>query len=90
MEKMRASNGSNEFKKYRFRDVTVVSADEDGAGTIHMALRSPAPEKAEMGIAKHEAVISQALCGFYGRAVKLRVIRHEPASAHPDQPPKPK
>jgi cellulase/cellobiase CelA1 len=75
MEKVRSAYGANEFKKYRFRDVTVVSADEDGAGIIHLTLRTPAPEKAEMGIAKHETVISQALCGYYGRTVKLRVIR---------------
>ncbi len=72
IEKVRSAYGADEFKKYRFRDVTVVSADEDSAGIVHLALRSPAPEKAEMGIAKHETVISQALCGFYGRTVKLR------------------
>jgi Helix-turn-helix domain len=88
IEKVRAAYGANDFKKYRFRDVTVASADEDGAGTLHLTLRSPAPEKAEAGIAKYETMISQALRGFYGRAVKPRVIGHEPASAPPDQPPK--
>jgi hypothetical protein len=85
MEKVRSAYGANEFKKYRLRDVTVVSADEDGAGIVHLILRSPAPEKAEMGIAKHETVISQALCGFYGRTVKLRVLRDGPGSAPNDQ-----
>jgi hypothetical protein len=73
-EKLRAAIGVNEFKKYRFRDVSVVSADEDGAGIIHLVLRSPAPEKAEMGIAQHDAAISRTLCRFYGRTVRLRVI----------------
>jgi len=84
-EKVCAACGANEFKKYRFRDMTVVSADEDGAGVIHLTLRSPAPEKALMGIAKHETVISQALCGFYGRTVKLRVISDELRHANNDQ-----
>jgi hypothetical protein len=84
-EKVRSVYGANEFKKYRFRDMTVVSADEDGAGIVHLALRSPAPERAEMGIAKYETVISQALCDFYGRTVKLRVIRDALGNAKIDQ-----
>lgn len=75
IEKVHAACGANDLKKHRFRDAAVVSADEDGAGIVHLALRSPAPEKAEVGIAKHEAVISKALYGFYGRTVKLQVIR---------------
>jgi hypothetical protein len=85
MEKMRSAYGANEFKKYRFRDVTVVSADEDGAGIIHLTLRTPTPEKAEMGIVKHETVISKALCGYYGRTVKLRVIRDGLGNAQNDK-----
>lgn len=83
-EKVRAACGANEFKKYRFRDLTVVSADEDGAGNVHLTLGSPAPEKTEKGIAKHETVISQALCRFYGRAVKLRAIRDGLGNAQND------
>ncbi len=86
IENLRSAHGANEFKKYRFRDVTVVSADEDGAGTVHLTLRSPAPEKAEAGLAEHETAISRALRGYYGRTVKIRVIGNEPASAPPDQP----
>jgi len=88
MGKLRAAHGANEIKKYRFRDVTVVSSSEDGAGTVHLTLRSPAPDKARAGLAKHEAAISLALCAFYGRTVKLRVIDHEQASDSRDEPPK--
>ncbi|MFP5208672.1 MAG: hypothetical protein ACLGRW_05225 [Acidobacteriota bacterium] len=88
VQKVRSSKGTKEIRKFRFLDMTVASAGEDGAGIVHLTLRSPAPEKAEMGIAQHEAVISQVLCGFYGRTVKLRVIGHEQVSTPPDQPPK--
>jgi hypothetical protein len=84
-EKLRYAHGANEIKKYRFRDVTVVSSVEDGAGTVHLTLRSPAPEKAEAGIAQHRNAISHALCGFYGRAVKLRVIRDGLGNTQNDQ-----
>ncbi len=84
IERVRAVCGANDFKKYRFLDSAVASADEDGAGIVHLALRSPAPEKAEMGIANFETVISQALCGFYGRTVKLRVIRDGLGNAQND------
>lgn len=90
VERVRAAHGAKEFRKFRFRDVTIVSADIDGAGAVHLTLRSPAPEKAEAGFAEHETTISQALRGFYGRTVKLRVIGNEPASAPPDQPSKSK
>jgi len=88
MEELRSAHGAKEFKKFRFRDAVVVSAGEDSAGIVHLTLRSPAPEKAKMGIAKHEIVISRALRGFYGLTVQLRVIGNEPASAPPDQPSK--
>lgn len=79
------SRGAREIKKLRFRDVTVVSAHEDGAGVVHLTLRSPAPEKTEIGIAQHESTISQALHAFYGRTVKLKVIGHLPSSTLPAQ-----
>jgi hypothetical protein len=85
IEKVRAAYAANDFKKYRSRNVAVVSADEDGAGIVHLALRSPAPVKAEMGIAKYEAVISQSLRGFYGQTAKLRVIRDGLGNAQNDQ-----
>ena len=80
-EKVRTDHGAKEFKKYRLRDVTVVSADEDSAGTVNLTLRSPAPDKAELGIRQHETAISQALRGFYGCTVKVRVIRDGLANA---------
>ena len=90
VERVRDAHGANELKKFRFRDVTIVSADADGAGTVHLTLRSPVPGKAEAGIVEHETAISQALRDFYGRTVKLRVIGNKPASAPPDQPSKSK
>jgi hypothetical protein len=90
LEKVRTAYGANDFKKYRYRDVTVVSVDEDGAGTVHLTLRSPTPERVAAGIANNEIALVNALCGFYGCAVKLRVIGHERASAPPNQPSKPK
>jgi hypothetical protein len=89
IEKVRSADGANEFKKYRFRDVTVVSADEDGAGIVRLTLRSPAPAKAAMGIAQHETAISQALRGFYGRTAKLQVTGHKLESVPLDEPPTP-
>jgi hypothetical protein len=90
VERVRAAHGAKELRKFRFRDMTIVSADEDGAGIVHLALRSPVPGKAEAGLAEHETTISQALRCFYGRTVKLRVIGNEPVSAPPDQPSKSK
>ena len=85
IEKVRAAYGVNEFKKYRFRDVAVVSADEDGAGIVQLGLRSPTPEKAQRGIEKYQTVISQALCAFYGQTVRLRVTRDGLGNAQYDQ-----
>ncbi len=85
IEEMRAASGAKELKKYRFRDVAVVSAVEDPAGTVHLTLRSPAPEKAQCGIAQHAIVTSQALRGFYGLTVKLHVICDELGGAQSDQ-----
>ena len=85
IEKVRTDHGAKEFKKYRLRDVTVVSADVDGAGTVYLTLRSPAPDKAELGIRQHETAISQALRGFYGCTVKVRVIRDGLANAQNNQ-----
>lgn len=89
IENVRSAYGANEFKKYRFRDVTMVLVDEDGAGIVHLALRSPAPEKAEMGIAMHETAISQALRRFFGRTVKVRLIREGLGNVQGDQGPIP-
>lgn len=85
IEKVRDTSSANDFKKYCFRDVTVVSGHKDGAGIVYLTLRSPAPEKAEMGIARYETVISQTLRGFYGLTVKLRVIRDGLGNAQNDQ-----
>jgi hypothetical protein len=85
IEEMLSYMGAREFKKYRFRDVTVISAREDRTGAIQLTLRSPAPEKAQAGIAKHEAAIYHALSRFYGRTVKLLVIGNELPSAPPGQ-----
>ena len=83
VESVRSCKGAKEIKRFRLQDVTVISADQDRAGIVHLTLRSPAPEKAEAGLAANESAISQALRAFYGRTVKLRVIGHEPASASP-------
>ncbi len=85
IEKVRAACGANDFRKYRFRDAAVVSADRRRRWYCPSDFAQPRARESAMGIAKHETVISQTLCGFYGRTVKLRVIRDGPGNAQNDQ-----
>lgn len=86
VERVRADKGAREVRSCRFHDVIPVSAEEGSAGNISLTLRSPDPEKATIGIAKHEIAIAQALRSFYGRTVKLRVIGYEPSNVPASRP----
>jgi hypothetical protein len=67
------TNGSKDWRSFRFNEVAVESVEMDARGVVVLVLSSPNPKATARGIEKYQSRIAVTLSKFYGCKAKIKL-----------------